>query len=713
MNTVPSCFQLLAELSNLNTNSAFASVPLVKYETESSGLTGNSGFGPTDASIPNFNDAKHFLEVVHSNSSQACIQIFAEGLHTGAPEIVHIPLPLSVSDFTTLANTNNGGFGIFTSVNTTDGTGRKKDNITNINAFVCDLDGSSIEPVKNFPLKPHLILESSPGKYHAWYLVIPVEADAQTFKTIQHSIADRFNGDQAVCDLPRVLRCSGFFHRKGIPFLTHIIVDNSHLPRYDIEEVKEAFQTKKIETIISQSENKTYEWVVKELQLHEMILQTRDNMYDITCPWESVHTPDGIEERTSIGLLTSPWFKCHHKNCKDKHWKQLIEYMNISSGAEVILQPLDEVVPKPITWFWKNRVAEGKVTIISGEPGVSKSLLTLYMAAAASRGSPWPIPGEGNAPLGSTILITCEDDAADTLVPRLKAAGADLSRIKHLKRVKNDDDDETSHMWSISDAALLSKKLGQMPECRLVIIDPISAYMNGADTHNNAEVRETMTAIQDLAEQHNVAVVIISHFNKNDKVSALNRTSGSGAFVALSRAAYAVIRDPENPARRIIGTQKNNLAEDSSGLTGLAYTIKPVTTPYGVYPVIEWEHEKIVIDLDSVMNKPKNTQHKSKQEDAVSWLFKILSSGMSHGSYELESMANKVGISHATLYRARAELCVETKRIFNGEGKLKKAVWQLPRIGRNGKEHLSPLKELIEHQKRVTAEDLIKLTGVN
>src|SRR6516225_9389976 len=97
-------------------------------------------------------------------------------------------------------------------------------------------------------------------------------------------------------------------------------------------------------------------------------------------------------------------------------------------GPALITQCAADVTPQPVEWLWPGRVALGKLTLIAGEAGLGKSQLSVAMVAAVTTGGPWPC-GEGQAPLGSAIVLSAEDGAADTIVPRLLAAGADLTRV--------------------------------------------------------------------------------------------------------------------------------------------------------------------------------------------------------------------------------------------------------------------------------------------
>lgn len=127
-----------------------------------------------------------------------------------------------------LVKLNEAGAGVYVTVNETDGKGRKIENITRIRAVFADLDGAPLEGVQACSLEPHIIVESSTGKFHAYWLTDGIGLDE--FSDIQSVIADRFESDPAVKDLPRILRVPGFIHRKGDPVPVRIIHESGGLP---------------------------------------------------------------------------------------------------------------------------------------------------------------------------------------------------------------------------------------------------------------------------------------------------------------------------------------------------------------------------------------------------------------------------------------------------------------------------------------------------
>jgi RepB DNA-primase from phage plasmid len=113
------------------------------------------------------------------------------------------------------------GAGVFCTIGETDGTGRRAQNIIRVRAVFVDLDGAPLQPVLAATPKPHIIIESSPGRFHAYWLVNDLPLDQ--FAPVQKSLAARFGGDPSVHDLSRVMRLPGFWHQKNAPFMSRIV----------------------------------------------------------------------------------------------------------------------------------------------------------------------------------------------------------------------------------------------------------------------------------------------------------------------------------------------------------------------------------------------------------------------------------------------------------------------------------------------------------
>jgi hypothetical protein len=138
-----------------------------------------------------------------------------------------------------LVKLNAAGAGIFVCVNATDLKGRKKKNVVRIRANYIDLDGAPLDPVHAAKLPPHVITETSPGRFHAYWRV--ADEPLEEFTPLQKALIGRFNSDPSIQDLPRVLRIPGFVHRKdGATFLSRILQINEIGP-YKWEDLRKAF----------------------------------------------------------------------------------------------------------------------------------------------------------------------------------------------------------------------------------------------------------------------------------------------------------------------------------------------------------------------------------------------------------------------------------------------------------------------------------------
>lgn len=334
-----------------------------------------------------------------------------------------------------------------------------------------------------------------------------------------------------------------------------------------------------------------------------------------------------------------------------------IEAQDLEDGKHLtpVIVRLSDVEPEEVKWLWPGRIAQGKLTILAGDPGLGKSFLSCDFAARISRGSAWPDDPKNRAPIGGVVILNCEDDLADTIQPRLVKHGANLTRIVSLSAVRDASNKNRKRPFDLArDLPALETAIRELGDCRLVIIDPISAYL-GADvnSHDNAEVRALLTPLSEMAARHSVAVVAVSHLNKGGGGAAIYRTMGSIAFAATARAVWFVAKDRGNPERRLFLPVKNNVGKDSNGM---AFSI--------VDEKVVWEPDPVKTTADEALSiEPlRRGPEPEHQNAAIAFLRDELSDGPRLVK-EVERNA-KVGhdISHRTLVRAKQELGVKSFR---------------------------------------------------
>jgi putative DNA primase/helicase len=339
----------------------------------------------------------------------------------------------------------------------------------------------------------------------------------------------------------------------------------------------------------------------------------------------------------------------------------------VATGLSVIAA--DRLPPEPIAWLWDGWLARGKVHLLAGAPGTGKTCVALALAATLTTPGRWP--DASTAAVGSVLIWSGEDDPRDTLVPRLIACGADLSRVHFVGSVT--EEDGIRGFDPARDADLLRDHAAAMdPPPALLIVDPIVSAVAG-DSHRNAEVRRGLQPLVDLATAVRCVVLGISHFTKGTAGrDPVERVTGSLAFGALARVVLAAAKvSEEDGGGRILARAKNNLGPDTGGFT---YDLEPLELPGhpGVHTTrilwgapLEGSARELLGKAESV----DDPDERSALDDAKAWLSHTLGFGALDGK-ELKRLARIEGIPERTLYRAAGALGVDRKAQGFGKARL-------------------------------------------
>lgn len=349
----------------------------------------------------------------------------------------------------------------------------------------------------------------------------------------------------------------------------------------------------------------------------------------------------------------------------------------MAAAPDIIYRRLFDIKAKPIHWLWQGRIARGKVSMLAGNPGLGKSQITASLAAVITTGGTWPVD-RTKCERGNVIFLSAEDDPADTIRPRLEAAGADLSRVFIIDAVVDGyrtGGVEIQRAFNLTkDLIRLGDMLQEIGDVALVVIDPITAYLGEADSHKNAEIRALLAPLSDMAAKHGAAVVCVSHFNKASGGDALMRITGSLAFVAAARAAFIVAKDPENESRRLFLPLKNNIGNDQ---TGLAFSIQSAQVKSDAGNIetslISWEKEPVTVTANEAMTPQGEHLDQSAFDDAKQFLRELLEKGPV-SSKQVRADSEGAGHSWRTVQRAQKALEIEAvKEGMNGGW-----VWKFP-----------------------------------
>jgi hypothetical protein len=337
---------------------------------------------------------------------------------------------------------------------------------------------------------------------------------------------------------------------------------------------------------------------------------------------------------------------------------------DVSPSNELRTTAVGDLKMHGIDWLWPGRFARGKIGLIAGLPDYGKGQIAAFLAAVVTAGVELPC-GEGTAAQGSVIWLNAEDDACDTVKPRLVAAGADCSRIAFVTGVHAGGKERAFSL--VTDLYLLRKKIVETGNVVLVIIDPISAYLGigKVDSRSATDVRGVLAPLKELAEELRVAVIGIAHFNKKDDIkSALLRVSDSIAYVASARSVYAVLDDPEDGNSKLFVKAKNNLAVDKKALR-YGFSVKTVGYDKNLgkdidAPFVVWHPQHVELTANEAMQAADGQSGYAKRE-ARDFLRERLEVGPAKAD-DIIAEAEQNGITKRTLYRAKRDLGVKSRK---------------------------------------------------
>jgi len=334
------------------------------------------------------------------------------------------------------------------------------------------------------------------------------------------------------------------------------------------------------------------------------------------------------------------------------------------SGGFSLVSAAD-IVPERLEWLWPGYLPQGKLTILAGRKGSGKTALSIRMAATVSTGGLWP--DGSRAPRGRVIVMSQEDDLADTIVPRLRAAGADLDQVRLVKGCF----DPAEGMAELE--ALILAAGG----AALLVLDPIVTVCRG-DSHKATEVRRALQPVVDLASRLRCCVLGISHFAKATQGrDPGERVIGSQAFSAVARAVLVASRGQDD--RRILTRADCNLGPSGAGW---GFTVEP--TPVPGYPelqgviAVRWG-ERLAGDAASILAECEaqceGGTDQGASRVAETFLREELADGPL-GAAGIKQRAEEAGISAATLRRARERLGVTVGKSAMAGG----WIWGLPKV---------------------------------
>lgn len=360
---------------------------------------------------------------------------------------------------------------------------------------------------------------------------------------------------------------------------------------------------------------------------------------------------------------------------------------NAGTGVSVLnTVQMSKVKAEPIEWLWEGRLPMRKVSMVLGDPGIGKSHMTIALTATITSGGCWPDHPGKPVPKGKVLIFAAEDDLADTVRPRLERAEADLDLVHAVESVKL----PSGRLSAFSlrrDVETLDRKLKELKDVRLVIIDPVASFMGaGINQNQSGETREALDPITRLAQRHRVAVLMVNHLNKSSGTgNALYRGLGSISFIGNPRAVWYVSEHPFDPTRCLFSWMKSNCGPK---VTALSYRL-----PEGRF---EWDADPVPLYAKDVLRLIGREERAARGEGdgkrgfvaqkakAVADFFRcrLPNAGKLNKETLLNEAVEKLGVSRTTAQRGLERLNGNIQEL-SVDGGQKLVLW-VPDLGLRG-----------------------------
>ena len=383
---------------------------------------------------------------------------------------------------------------------------------------------------------------------------------------------------------------------------------------------------------------------------------------------------DAVEagDRDKVELLTDP---LHWAQQEEQH--QQNPHRDDGAGDHDEVTVASDVKAERVEWHWPGRLPRRKVVLLDGDPGLGKSTLSLDITARLSKGNPMPDGTPVAGPV-NTLVLSAEDGQADTMVPRLIAAGADLTRVFFFDKVRDFDEANDEYY---DRPVELPKDLPRIlaiirkHNIGLVIIDPLVAFLGAkTDSHRDQDVRRVLYPLAQMADATGATILCLRHLNKAPGSNPLYRGGGSIGFIGAARLGLLVAAHPDDPKRRVLAVAKSNLAAIPDSLV---FSLCP--SELGQVAYVGWEAGTSPLSAYDLLGCAAPRERTAPQRDRAQELLQgILADGPVLCSAIVEQ-AEDEGISWRTMERAKTALEVKSKQVpVPGQRGAGPSWWYLP-----------------------------------
>jgi putative DNA primase/helicase len=331
------------------------------------------------------------------------------------------------------------------------------------------------------------------------------------------------------------------------------------------------------------------------------------------------------------------------------------------------LKRASNIAPEVLNWLWQDRIPFGKLTLFAGHPGVGKGMATMYVSACASKGCGWHDVKNTNPPV-EVVIISSEDAAADTLVPRLMAAGADKDKVMLLQSVVTDKGPKDFTLDT--DLNVLRSFLEFNPDVKVIIIDPVMNHLGHLKGNSEQEVRMALSPLAKIAEKFGVAIILVTHYNKSQGADSIQRVGGAMGMVGAVRVAWS-FGENKLTGKMEMTPLKANIAPNTGGLeyqiVSEEVEINGQFISVGKIKFGDVTHAS----ADAALKTPDKEAFVPLYKQCMDWLVEHLTDGELHPKVDVYKSAEAMGFGNADMSMARQKLGNTVKYIQS------KDVWYL------------------------------------
>lgn len=297
-----------------------------------------------------------------------------------------------------------------------------------------------------------------------------------------------------------------------------------------------------------------------------------------------------------------------------------------------------DVPEEEISWLWQDMIPLGGMTLIEGPPGCGKSTISRDLVARVTTGR--EMPGGHPACPGGALWCSSEEHRGAVLVPGLRRAGADDSRVF----VLSDEGWET--------AAESVREMIAEHDVRVLVLDNVAVFL-GPEGDDYLSVQKALAPWNKLSNETGIAIIGIRHTRKSGATNAVNAGIGSIAWAGVARATITVGQLDD-------GVSACALAKANLGP-------KPDPYEFTIHPngTLAWLGRAAGKSADSITDVEAKAKRGSKKPNAKERLRAILEAGACPEVDVLEALKD---LSEGTVRNAASSLGV----VHDGP------VWRLP-----------------------------------